>query len=114
MIGQIHAYEFPDTAFVTGSDAIACVVQLSALRDYMTLRELDDAFSGHASYRRAPWMNRYVGVWGRKNCQRLRRFLQERGAEVVLHRERPSRLGLTAYRTRMKREKVRVLPTRDH
>ena len=94
MAHQIPVYEFSDTAFVVGSDAVVCVVPLSLLGGYMTIAELDNAFSGHASYRQAPWMKRYVGVWGRKNCQRLRRFLRERGADVVIHKERPSRLGV--------------------
>jgi hypothetical protein len=109
MRNQVHAFEFSDTAFVVGSDPVVCVVPLSMLQGYMTLAELDDAFSGHASYRQAPWMKRYVGVWGRKNCQRLRRFLRERGADVVIHRERPLRLGLASYKTRATRKKVRLL-----
>lgn len=113
MVHQIPAYEFSDTAFVVGSDQVVCVVPLSMLEDYMTLAELDEAFSGYASYRQAPWMKRYVGVWGRKNCQRLRRFLRERGADVVIHRERPSRLGLASYKTRGTRKKVRTLAVRD-
>lgn len=89
MVQQIHAYEFPDTAFVVGSDPVVCVVPLFMLVRYMMVAELDDAFSGYASYRQAPWMKRYVGVWGRKNCHRLRRFLRERAANVVIDRERP-------------------------
>jgi hypothetical protein len=110
---QIPAYEFPDTAFVVGSDPIVCVVPLSMLDRHMTLTELDEAFSGHASYRQAPWMKRYVGVWGRKNCQKFRRFLRERGADVVIHGERPSRLGLASYKTSGTRKKVRLLAARN-
>jgi hypothetical protein len=113
MVQQIDAYEFQDTAFVVGSDPVVCVVPLSMLASYMTLAELDDAFSGHASYRQAPWMKRYAGVWGRKNCQRLRRFLRERGADVVIHRERPSRLVLASYKTSGTRKKVRLLAARN-
>lgn len=109
MVEQIIAYEFSDAAFVVGSDPVVCVAPLSALEAHMTLAELDEAFSGYASYRQAPWMKRYVGVWGRKNCQRLRRFLRERGADIVIYRERPSRLGLASYRTRGARIKVRTL-----
>ena len=79
------------------------------MRLFLTLAEIDEAFSGYASYRQAPWMKRYVGVWGRKNCQRLRRFLRERGAEVVLSRERPRRLRLASYKTNGERKKVRLL-----
>lgn len=113
MAHQIHAYEFSETAFVEGSDPVVCVVRLSMLDGYMTVSELDEAFSGYASYRQAPWMKRYVGVWGRKNCQRLRRFLRERGADVVICRERPSRLFLASYKTRGTRNKVRLLAARN-
>lgn len=113
MVHQIDAYEFIDTAFVVGSDPVVCVVPLSELCPHLTLAELDEAFSGHAIYRQAPWMKRYVGVWGKKNCQRLRRFLRERGANVVIHRERPPRLGLARYKTKHTRRKVRLLAARN-
>ena len=109
MAQQVRVYEFPETAFVVGSDPLVCIARLSAVLAFMTLAEIDEAFSGYASYRRAPWMKRYVGVWGRKNCQRLRRFLRERGADVSLHRERPDRLRLTSYKTNGERKKVRSL-----
>jgi hypothetical protein len=106
---QVHVYEFPETAFVVGSDPLVCVAKLGDVRAYMKLAEIDRAFSGYASYRQAPWMKRYVGVWGRKNCRRFRRFLRERGADIALHRKRPDQLRLTSYMTRGKRSKVRLL-----
>ena len=109
MAGQLPVYEFPETAFVVGSDPVVCIAPLSTMRLYMTVAEIDQAFSGYASYRQAPWMKRYVGVWGRKNCQRLRRFLRERGADVVLNRERTERLSIASYKTHGKRKKVRLL-----
>lgn len=107
MAQQVHVYEFAEMAFVVGSDPLVCIAPLSAVRTFMTIAEIDAAFSGYASYRQAPWMKRYVGVWGRKNCQCLRRFLRERGAEVSLHHERPDRLRLTSYETHGERKKVR-------
>lgn len=109
MARQVHVYEFAETAFVVGSDPVVCIGPLSMIRLLMSVAEIEEAFGGYASYRRAPWMTRYVGVWGRKNCQRFRRFLRERGAEVVLHRERPERLRLASYKTRRERKKVRLL-----
>ena len=107
MAQRVTVYEFSEAAFVVGSDPRVCIAKLSDLRPYITLREINRAFSGYASYRQAPWMRRYVGVWGRKNCKRFRRFLRERGAEVVLHRERPDRLRLSSYLTRGERSNVR-------
>lgn len=104
---QVLVYEFSEAALVVGSDPLVCVVRLRDVRPYMRLAEIDRAFSGYASYRRWPWMSRYVGVWGRKNCQRFRRFLRERGADIALHRERPDHLRLSSHKTRGKRSRVR-------
>src|SRR5687768_12096007 len=106
MARLIHVFEFPEPTFVVGSDALVCIAPLSSVRPYMTLAEIDEAFSGYASYRQAPWMMRYVGVWGRKNCQRFRRFLRERGADIAIQRERPTYLRLTSYVTHGTRNKV--------
>src|SRR5918996_4296550 len=102
---QVHVFEFPEAALAVGSDALVCIAPLSSVLPFMTLAEIEEAFSGYASYRQAPWMTRYVGVWGRKNCQRLRRFLRERGADIVLNRERPTYLRLTSYVTHGKRKR---------
>ncbi len=110
---MLPAYEFLDSSFVVGSDPVVCVVPRAMLQKYMTTAEIDGAFSGYATYRQAPWGKRFVGVWGRKNCQRLRRFLRERGAEVVICRERPPRLGLAFYITRGPRKHVRSLAERN-
>lgn len=105
----VDVYEFAESAFVVGSDPVVCVVRASDLRGALTVSEIDAAFSGYASYRRAPWMTRYLGVWGKRNCQRFRRFLREIGLEIVIHRERPPHLALTSYVTRGSRQRVRSL-----
>jgi hypothetical protein len=46
MSRQLPVYEFPETAFVVGSDPVACIAPLSTMRRYMTLAEIDEAFSG--------------------------------------------------------------------
>ena len=109
MAHRITTYEFAESAYVAGSDPVVCIARLSQLKAVISLQEIDAAFSGYTSYRQAPWMRRFVGVWGRKNCQRLRRFLRERGAEVELLKERPPSLRLSHYMTRGTRAKVRSL-----
>jgi hypothetical protein len=109
MSKQVHLFEFSETGFVMGSDAVICIAPLSTVLPLMTLAEIEEAFSGYASYRQAPWMMKYIGVWGRKNCRRLHRFLRERGAEVALHRKWPNYLRLTSWVTHGKRNKVRLL-----
>ena len=109
MTPSISLFEFSESAIIVGSDTLVCIAPLSTLITYMTLAEIDEAFSGYVSYRQAPRMKQYAGVWGRRNCQRLRRFLRERGAEVILQRERPAYLRLTSYTTKGERTKVRLL-----
>ena len=109
MAAEVTAWEFSETAFIVGSDPIVCIARCSELRSLMSVREIDAAFGGYASYRQTPWMKRWVGVWGRKNCQRFRRFLRERGAKLTLLRERPPNLHLTRYVTRGTRAKLRSL-----
>jgi len=108
----VHAYEFTEPALTSGSDPLVCVVSVAQLKRYMSVSEINHAFSGFATYRRLPWLRPYVGVWGRKNCQRLRRFLRERGAEVILFHEKPDRLRLANYRTGPARRYVRTLLAR--
>ena len=109
MANQFTGFEFTEPGFVVGSDAVVFLVRLSELRSFISLRELEEAFSGYASYRQTPWLTRYVGVWVRKNSRRLRRFMRERGAEITLIHERPQRLRLGGYVTHQSRAKVRSL-----
>jgi len=87
----------------------------------MSKEEVAHAFSGCATYRRwdvgrswfLRWMRRsYVGVWGKKNTSRFRRFLRERGAELVIHRSAPSHIRLAYFSTDNVRRRVRELPLR--
>src|SRR5205823_7938996 len=87
--------------------------------------EVARAFSGHAVYRpngrtksgilsfvsALIWRRHtYVGVWGRKNASRFRRFLRERGAEIQIHRHAPSDIRLAYWTTANERRRVRSLP----
>ncbi len=108
-MASVRTFEFSDPSFVVGSEAVVCIAREADLRPYLTVAEIDRAFSGYASYRRFPWMTRYVGVWGRKNCARFRRFVRERGGEVVPCSERPSGLHLSMRKTHGERAKVREI-----
>lgn len=112
MTRSVHTFEFMDPSFVVGSEAVVCVAWVAELRRFMTVAEIDTAFSGYASYRRLPWFTRYVGVWGRKYCARFHRFVRERGGEVVASSKRPDGLRLAVWKTHDKRARVRSLPAR--
>ena len=106
MTEAVTAYTFRDPTFAQSGDTIVCVVDAAASARFMSIAEVADAFSGYALYTRG-LLKGYVGVWGRRNCKRLRRFLQERGAEIILHRGRPVNLRLTRWVTRAERKRVR-------
>lgn len=102
----LTAYAFRDSNFSPDGDTHVCVVERRALSKFITVRELHRAFSGAVFYRRGLWTC-YVGVWGRRNGKRLRRFLQERGASVVIERGKPDRARLALRSTQKVRANVR-------
>lgn len=88
--------------------------------------EVSRAFSGHAVYRRGNAngllslvgalirrKRTYVGVWGKRNTARFRRFLQERGAHLTIHRHAPPDLRLAYWATANERRRVRSLSRQD-
>jgi len=82
MTDTLDVYEFRDPHFAPDGDTLVCVVERKRLKKYVSKREVSEAFSGCAVYRlRWPW-NTYIGVWGKRNTSRFRRFLRERGADV--------------------------------
>jgi hypothetical protein len=99
-----------------------CIVEQKRLERFISKDEVAHAFSGCATYRRwdvgrswfLRWIRRnYVGVWGRKNGSRFRRFLRERGAELIIERSEPSDLRLAYYSTQSTRRRVRTLPPKE-
>jgi len=108
---HLTTYAFRDSAFSPDGDTHVCIVERGALSKFMDVRELQRAFSGAAFYRRGLWTC-YVGVWGRRNGKRLRRFLEERGASVVIERRKPDRVRLALWSTDNVRANVRNLPAK--
>jgi hypothetical protein len=112
MTNTVTAYTFRDRTFAPSGDTIVCVVDAATSALFMSSAEVADAFSGYALYKRG-LLNGYVGVWGRRNSKRLRRFLQERGAEIILHRGMPDDLRLSRWVTHHERKRVRSIPQAD-
>lgn len=107
----LKVYSFRDTAFGPDGDTHVCVVERKALTAFMSQHDVTTAFSGCVVYRRGLFI-RYVGVWGRRNGKRLRRFLSERGAAITIHRAKPLGARIAMFETRAKRERVRaIFPT---
>ena len=107
-MAPLRAYSFRDRAFSPEGDTHVCIVEREALKEFMSPKEISAAFSGHVVYRRGPLIS-YVGVWGRRNVKRLRRFLSERGANVVIARGRPTGARIAMFETRATRERIRDL-----
>lgn len=105
-MAPLTAYSFRDRAFSPEGDTHVCIVEREALKAFMSPKEISAAFSGHVVYRRGLFI-RYVGVWGRRNGKRLRRFLSERGATVAIVRCKPTGARIAIFETRATRERIR-------
>lgn len=112
MTNAVTAYTFRDPTFAPSGDTIVCVVDAASSARFISRAEVADAFSGYALYRRG-LLKGYVGVTGRRNSKRLCRFLQERGAEIILHRGRPDGLRLSRWVTRSERSRIRSIGPLD-
>ena len=105
---ELSAYSFRDVNFSPKGDTHVCIVEREALRAFSSPSEVAEAFSGLVVYRRGLFI-RYVGVWGRRNGKRLRRFLAERGASVTIVQNKPLGARIAVAETRGKRARVRTL-----
>jgi hypothetical protein len=121
----LDVYLFRDPHFAADGDTLVCVAERTDIERFIPKDEVAWAFSGLAVYEprdegclfsvfSALFRQRgtYIGVWGRKNTSRFRRFLRERGAELRIHREAPANLRLAYWATENERRRVRSLPTR--
>jgi len=107
-MASLTTYSFRDTAFSPSGDTYVCIVEREALKAFMSPEEVAAAFSGQVVYRRGLFI-RYVGVWGRRNGKRLRRFLSERGATVAIVRGKPTGARRAMFSTRAVRERIRTI-----
>ena len=109
MTGPLDVYIFREAGFAPAGDTVVSIARRAAVKRYMSKDEIDAAFSGHVTYHQPLW-KLYIGVWGQRNGSRFRRFLRERGAELVLHYEEPPLMTRTASVRRKPRARMRMLP----
>lgn len=108
----LRIYVFRDPHFAPDGDTLVCIAERTRTEKFIQKKEIDWAFSGHVAYRCwCPWKT-YVGVYGRKNTSRFRRFLRERGANLDICREAPPKARLLYWVTQDQRRKVGALPPR--
>ncbi len=109
MIPPLDAYVFRHPGFASGGDSLVCVVDHARLTALLGgLPALDAQFGGHAVFERSQG-GTLAGVWGRRECPRLRRRLREAGADVVTHHAVPPGLRLQ-YRGRLHHPVVPAAP----
>ena len=83
-------YEFTSSWYTDGrSERITCQGPRSFVQRYIPLSEFARLFGGHVLSENAS-KRQFLGVWGRRTCQRFRRILRERGAEFTISQEAPS------------------------
>lgn len=112
MTEPLVIYIFRDPHFAPDGDTMVCVVERTGCERFLSKNEISSAFSGHVAFRRWwPWQT-FIGVYGRRNASRFRRFLRERGADLTILREMPSRALLVYWRTEGERKRIRTRPPR--
>lgn len=119
MPDPLDVFVFRDPHFAPDGDTLVCIAERAEMERFIPKGEVESAFSGHAVYSRNERgglllrrRRTYVGVWGRKNASRFRRFLRERGADLKIHRAAPANLRLAYWTTANERRRVRSLPPR--
>ena len=108
----IELYSFRDDTFGPAGDTHVCIVNIRDLKPYLSKGEVDAAFSGYVIFK-SGFFTRFIGVWGRRNGKRLRRFIVERGATINLNRARPDGIRLASFWTGNERKRVRQLADLD-
>jgi hypothetical protein len=104
----IDAYIYRDVSLVSSGEAVVCIVDRCAADAYLSQGEVENLFGGCAVYA-TPEGREFVGVWGARNAARFRRYLRERGAQVLIHHRRSFDLRLRATKTTGNRPRVRVI-----
>jgi hypothetical protein len=106
----IDAYVFRDAAFAKSGEAVVCAIEKREADILLGAEWTSRLFGGCAIYTN-PDGTDFVGIWGNRNASRLRRFLRECGAELILHHSRPNGARRRYYSTRKgSRPHVRELP----
>lgn len=110
MLKEVQTYEFRHPVIGHGKDLThVCVAACDDVEACIGLKELEKLFGGSAIYA-APDGQDFVGVWGKRNTSRFRRFIREAGAVVVMHRSSglEFRLRVASYQ-KSRRTRFKVL-----
>ncbi len=105
---SLEVYAFCEPRLGKGERTVVCIGHANAIQPFMMKNEIADRFGGYVCYRDSKDQE-FVGVWGKRNGSRLRRFLRERGALLVLHEFRPDDVHISHSSAQGKRPRSRDL-----
>jgi hypothetical protein len=90
MPDTVTIYLFRDNSFAPAGDTVVCVADRAAIEAALGQIRLETLFGGAATYTDRASRVDYTGVWGKRNCSRLRTLLRACGVEITISRARPS------------------------
>jgi hypothetical protein len=78
-------YEYESNFYSDGrSERIVCQGRKSFVENFLLQKEFQELFGGFILSGNVETGEEFLGVWGKRKCQRFRRILRERGAEFKL------------------------------
>lgn len=84
-------YEYKSDFYSDGrSEKIICQGKRSYIENFIPQKEFHELFGGFILSENIESGEEFIGVWGKRKCQRFRQILRERGAEFVSIREVPA------------------------
>ena len=66
------------------SETFVCQGRKAFVEQFIRRREVSDVFNGFILSLNTETNEEFLGVWGKRNCQKFRRILRERGANFEL------------------------------
>ncbi|MGI8639721.1 MAG: hypothetical protein ACR2MG_07180 [Pyrinomonadaceae bacterium] len=82
-------YEYESTFYTDGrSEKLVCQGRKDFIEMFIIQKEFDELFGGFILSKNIESGEEFIGVWGRRKCQRFRRILRERGAEFKLLKDK--------------------------
>jgi len=78
-------YEYESNFYTDGrSEKFVCQGRKSFIEKFVVQKELSKLFGGFVLSEDVESGEEFIGVWGKRKCQKFRRILRERGAEFML------------------------------
>jgi hypothetical protein len=80
-------YEYESTFYTDGrSEKVVCQGRKSFVENFIVQEEFYELFGGFILSDNIESSEEFIGVWGKRKCQKFRQILRERSAEFELIR----------------------------